>query len=57
MGRIKLAVGLVADIHSKDTYIPIRVNGVDRDLIFDPDNLQEVPEELFLSRHRSIFWI
>lgn len=43
----KLAVGLVADIHSKDTYIPIRVNGVDRDLIFDPDNLQEVPEELF----------
>lgn len=43
----KLAVGLVADIHSKDTYIPIRVDGVDRDLIFDPDNLQEVPEELF----------
>lgn len=42
----KLAVGLIADIHSGDTYIPLKVNGVQRDLIFDPDVLQEVPEEL-----------
>ena len=42
----KLAVGLIADIHSGDTYIPLKVNGVQRDLIFDPEVLQEVPEEL-----------
>lgn len=46
----KLAVGLVADIHDKGTYIPLRVHGADR---FPPDYdilpgevYQEVPEEL-----------
>ena len=43
----KLAVGLIADIHSKDTYIPIKVDGVERNVIFNPEELQEVPEELF----------
>lgn len=43
----KLAVGLIADIHSGDTYVPIRVDGVDRNVIFNPETLQEVPEELF----------
>ena len=41
----KLAVGLIADIHSGDTYIPLRVDGVSR--IVDLSDLQEVPEELF----------
>ena len=44
----KLAVGLLADIHSKDTYIPLRVKGSDRfPPSYEPDELQEVPEELF----------
>ena len=45
-----LACGLVADLHSGDTYIPLRVNGVDR---FPPEydilpgeEYQEVPDEL-----------
>lgn len=46
----KLAVGLVADIHSGSTYIPLKVHGVER---FPPDYdkypeevYQEVPDEL-----------
>ena len=46
----KLAVGLVADIHSGSTYIPLKVDGVER---FPPDYdkypeevYQEVPDEL-----------
>ncbi|MBQ3834627.1 MAG: DNA primase [Elusimicrobia bacterium] len=44
----KLAVGLIADIHSGSTYIPLRVNGVDRfPPYFDPENtFDEVPNEL-----------
>lgn len=43
----KLAVGLIADIHSGSTYIPLRVNGVDRfPPSFDPENIDEVPDEL-----------
>lgn len=42
-----LAVGLVADIHSRDTYVPIRVDGVDRRVLFDPPTLDEVPSELW----------
>lgn len=43
----KLAVGLIADIHSGSTYIPLRVNGVDRfPPSFEPDNIDEVPDEL-----------
>lgn len=44
----KLAVGLMADIHSGSTYIPLKVDGVER--IWDdyvPEELQEVPEELY----------
>lgn len=43
----KLCVGLVADIHSGDTYVPIKVDGVERSVLFEPEKLQEVPEELF----------
>ena len=46
----RLAVGLLADIHDKSTYIPLRVHGADR---FPPDydkldgeEYQTVPEEL-----------
>lgn len=43
----KLAVGLIADIHHNDTYIPLRVKGADRfPPSFEPDTLQEVPDEL-----------
>lgn len=43
----KLAVGLIADIHSGSTYIPLRVEGVDRfPPSFEPDSIDEVPEEL-----------
>lgn len=43
----KLAVGLIADIHSGSTYIPLRVNGVDRfPPSFEPNSIDEVPDEL-----------
>lgn len=43
----KLAVGLVADIHSGSTYIPLRVHGVDRfPPSFEPHTIDEVPDEL-----------
>ena len=43
----KLAVGLIADIHSGSSYIPLRVNGVDRfPPSFEPDDIDEVPDEL-----------
>ncbi len=43
----KLAVGLIADIHSKGTYIPLKVDGVERfPPSFEPDEIDEVPEEL-----------
>lgn len=46
----KLAVGLVADLHSGSTYIPLKVHGEcryppDYD-IFNEEDYQEVPEEL-----------
>lgn len=43
----KLAVGLVADIHHKGTYIPIKVDGVERKFIYKPSEVDEVPFELF----------
>ena len=44
----KLAVGLIADIHHNDTYIPLRVKGEDRfPPSYEPDHLDTVPEELF----------
>ena len=43
----KLAVGLTADIHSGSTYIPLRVEGVDRfPPSFEPETIDEVPDEL-----------
>lgn len=43
----KLAVGLVADIHSGSTYIPLKVDGVNRfPPTFEPDEIDEVPDEL-----------
>lgn len=43
----KLAVGLIADIHSGSTYIPLRVNGVDRfPPHFEPEEIDVVPNEL-----------
>lgn len=45
---IKLAVGLVADIHSGSTFIRLRTNGVDRfPPSFEPKDIQVVPEELY----------
>ena len=44
----KLSCGLVADVHSKDTYIPIKVDGVERQILFCPDDLQVLPEELWI---------
>jgi putative DNA primase/helicase len=46
----KLACGLIADIHDKGTYIPLKVDGVDRfpadyDIV-DGEDYQEVPNEL-----------
>lgn len=43
----RLAVGLIADIHSGSTYIPLKVDGVERfPPSFEPDKVQEVPDEL-----------
>lgn len=43
----KLAVGLVADIHSGSTYIPLKVHGVGRfPPSFEPAVIDEVPDEL-----------
>lgn len=44
-----LAVGFVADIHSGETYIPLRVYGVDRTPVYDIESnemYQELPAEL-----------
>lgn len=44
----KLAVGLIADIHSGDTYIRLRTKGVNRfPPLFEPKEIDEVPEELY----------
>ncbi|KIR03447.1 phage / plasmid primase, P4 family [Lachnospiraceae bacterium TWA4] len=43
----KLAVGLIADIHSGSTYIPLKVDGVERfPPSVEPVSIQEVPNEL-----------
>ena len=50
----KLAVGLIADIHSKGTYIPLKVNGVERQVLFEPETIDEVEYlnvESFLSAY------
>lgn len=45
-----LACGLIADIHSGGTYVPIRVDDITRECIYDigpKDEYQELPEELW----------
>lgn len=43
----RLAVGLIADIHSGSTYIPLRVHGSDRfPPSFESETIDEVPDEL-----------
>lgn len=56
-----LAVGLVADIHGGDTYIPLKVNGVERfppvyDLEADEADYQEVPDELMPVNTKIKLW-
>ena len=59
---ITLACGLVADIHSKNTYIPLRVHGEDRfppeyDIFEDEgEEYQEVPEELLPVKTTIKLW-
>ena len=66
-GRIKkkgyvdtlLAVGLIADIHSGETYIPLCVDGVKREEIFDKDpdsDYGEVPDELLPVTASTKLW-
>ena len=44
----KTAVGLIADMHSKDTYIPLKVDGVERfPPLYEPEEVQVLPEELY----------
>ncbi len=56
----KLAVGLIADIHGGDTYIPLRVSGADRYPpeydIWTDEEYQEVPEELLPVSTRINLW-
>ena len=57
---LTLAVGLVADIHGGETYIPLRVNGHDRfppvyDLLPGED-YQEVPDELIPVQTNIKLW-
>lgn len=56
----KLAVGLIADVHSGGTYIPLCVHGVKR---FPPDytpyedeQIDEVPDELLPIRTNAALW-
>lgn len=55
-----LACGLIADIHSGDTYIPLRAGGVDRFPavydILDGEEYEPAPEELYQVGARSELW-
>lgn len=54
---IKLACGLIADIHSGSTYIRLRDNGVDRfPPLFEPEHIQELPEELYPVNTKIALW-
>ena len=56
----KLAVGFIADIHDKGTYIPLRVHSVDRFPpnydILEGEEYQEVPEELLPVNTNMDLW-
>ena len=55
-----LSCGLVADIHGGETYIPLRVNGVDRFPpeydVLDGEDYQEVPDELIPVQTNIRLW-
>ena len=56
-----LAVGLIADIHGGDTYIPLKVDGVERfppvyDLEEGEADYQEVPDELLPVNTKISLW-
>lgn len=57
---LNLACGLVADIHGGETYIPLKVNGVDRFPpvydIYEDEEYQEVPEELIPVQTNIKLW-
>lgn len=57
---LPLAVGLVSDIHSGETYIPLRVFGVDRFppeySLLEDEEVQEVPEELLPVSTKIKLW-
>lgn len=54
---LKLACGLIADIHSGSTYIRLRDNGVDRfPPLFEPKHIQELPEELYPVNTKIDLW-
>ena len=57
---LTLSCGLVADIHGGETYIPLRVNGVDRFPpvydIYEDEEYQEVPEELIPVQTNIKLW-
>lgn len=54
---VKLACGLIADIHSGSTYIRLRDNGVDRfPPLYEPEHIQELPEELYPANTKIDLW-
>ena len=57
---LPLAVGLVADIHGGETYIPLKVNGVCRYPpvydVLDGEDYQEVPRELLPVATKIRLW-
>ena len=57
--EISVAVGFTTDIHSGATYIPLRVNGVDRKVMYDildGEEYQEVPPELLPIKTQVKLW-
>ena len=56
---ILLSVGFKADIHGGATYIPLRVNGVDRGVRYEleeGEEYQEVPPELYPIKSDVVLW-
>ena len=57
--EIRLAVGFLSDIHGGATYIPLRVNGVDRQVRYEleeGEDYQEVPPELYPIKTDVVLW-
>ena len=57
---LTLAVGLVADIHGGETYIPLKVKGFERFPpvydVFEGEDYQEVPDELIPVQTKIKLW-